>query len=884
MGCAVSTAAVAEQGNSKRNITSSSHSQQRGPNRASSPFAASASAAQVISSARASSPRHGTTQVQVQPARVASTDRKEEGQGAPADPMVQRSDRCPAAASTAPECALSSPRSLTAIVPGEQTNSAGGGGGGQHSDKSMVDADGNHITPSLHTRRLIDIPQQQPSPSCDVGDSAASSSSSSTVAAAPASSPAASIAVPPSHLPPRRPASRAAEPSSSYLAPLGACEEMKEEIAAAMPMLPGGVPGGVPGGGGGSERVSRVNSSHWVERRPQTSSTLSIRTNQRGGAALKNTSGSAGHSPSAAMARNHIHFGRSSGTSSNSSGSSSTHNLLRLSGNSGLKVAPVSIPSPGPDSFDANPHTASLSTTPNRIHRLSPNSAVRSLRQRAHTIGHPTMSSPGATNTNTGLASPVTKSALLPLSNNVSPAAGAGGGNSTPTPTPHTPIAGQTLDNPSPNNSSTPAPGVGDARTRASSSFVSGSRGGARDLGMALDASIELSTGGAMSTLDGGTQSQTHRKHSEWQGSVTIAPSADGRISPSISAMNGMASGNHTMMHTYTGFGGSLALGSVGGGAEISRTGAASSIIGHQTVLSHTRAPHAMGGLIDVADTLEEEARQARIELEKERKLAAKLTAEARVRQKLHPMDSLYDRSQVINLSSYGYAHHTTRTYRPQSVLHSYAASYHRAAGADSPDPTLMGEVEGEAELTIMGDGVEDEDGDELELYATEDAVSTMDIASRTTRVKTAGGGGGAHSSVRTSRLGTTLSRTGGGGDQWGQVSRIAAASPAVNGVTSSIAHRFSVTRSYMERDEKELEDSWIGSGNDAAGRDGDGDGDHVHFSVKDNPLDMSIASPVGVHHSRVPSSSLSMGLTPMSAGVNDTPIANRPSTAATSP
>ena len=57
--------------------------------------------------------------------------------------------------------------------------------------------------------------------------------------------------------------------------------------------------------------------------------------------------------------------------------------------------------------------------------------------------------------------------------------------------------------------------------------------------------------------------------------------------------------------------------------------------------------------------------------------------------------EQLYDKSQVINTSAYGYTHHTTRTaYHAQSVLHSYAADL--APGVDDVDGPLGEDGENE--------------------------------------------------------------------------------------------------------------------------------------------------------------------------------------------
>jgi hypothetical protein len=126
------------------------------------------------------------------------------------------------------------------------------------------------------------------------------------------------------------------------------------------------------------------------------------------------------------------------------------------------------------------------------------------------------------------------------------------------------------------------------------------------------------------------------------------------------------------------GFGGGDEMGEGGdeGGQEPSHTHTYT----YHTLISHTRA-----GIEAEEERLRERAR----ELAEEQR--EKALARAQAKRSSADQEQLYDKSQVINTSAYGYTHHTTRTaYHAQSVLHSYAADL--APGVDDPDGTLLGE------------------------------------------------------------------------------------------------------------------------------------------------------------------------------------------------
>jgi hypothetical protein len=213
---------------------------------------------------------------------------------------------------------------------------------------------------------------------------------------------------------------------------------------------------------------------------------------------------------------------------------------------------------------------------------------------------------------------------------------------------------------------------------------------------------------------------------------------ASGRTSPSLSDMpagSDVDPGHHHRLGFGSGGGGGgggggSALGG-GGHRDPERDPELSHTYTYHTLISHTR------GGVDAEEERERLLERERAEEERERKLRemvlahrAGVAANGRlggsgsgapespltVVRRLagspgaHGNDSLYDRSQVINVSAYGYAHHATRhTHRPgggHSVLHSYAASarHHRGGGgggvggADSPDPLGEHDHEHDAE------------------------------------------------------------------------------------------------------------------------------------------------------------------------------------------
>jgi hypothetical protein len=211
-----------------------------------------------------------------------------------------------------------------------------------------------------------------------------------------------------------------------------------------------------------------------------------------------------------------------------------------------------------------------------------------------------------------------------------------------------------------------------------------------------------------------------------------------GRLSPSMSASllphqvdrgvgGGLGGGEHTVIGST--------LGSVGGmGGDRDRD--LSHTYTYHALISHTRAG------VDAEEERERAEQRDRAEEERERKLRIIAAQKQRVaggtmhgagidslgstqtRQMLGEAgDALYDRSQVKNLSAYGYAYHATRMAAHRagggqhSVLHSYAyaadgaggpldatdALYSRM-GAESPDPLMDMEMH-QDEPSMMAGG-----------------------------------------------------------------------------------------------------------------------------------------------------------------------------------
>lgn len=236
-------------------------------------------------------------------------------------------------------------------------------------------------------------------------------------------------------------------------------------------------------------------------------------------------------------------------------------------------------------------------------------------------------------------------------------------------------------------------------------------------------------------------------------GRGSLLASGSGRTSPSVSDMpapSDVDAGHHH--HHRLDFGGGAGGGgggSTGGGGAGGRDPERDPELSH-TYTYHTLISHTRGG-VDAEEERERMLERDRAEEERERKLremviAHRAGAAASGRTAAgggsgapeSPLtvvrrlagspggpgrDSLYDRSQVINVSAYGYAHHATRhTHRAgggaHSVLHSYAASarHHRGGSGVSPDP--LGEHDHEHDADADHDHEHEHDHEHDEAFA----------------------------------------------------------------------------------------------------------------------------------------------------------------------